>query len=97
MEWISHLLELENRLRSEIAILEKEGSKPLGAEDSPAGDRSLYDTVKPRLYQIRAVLDECLCGRNAEERGRMDYEVRIKLPLFSHLSRIYDIGSLVRT
>jgi hypothetical protein len=42
---------------------------------------------------MQAALDDYLCGRDAEERSWMSYEVRLKLPLFSHLRSLYSLAS----
>jgi len=42
---------------------------------------------------MQAALDDYLCGRDTEERAWMNYEVRLLLPLFSHLRTLFCLVS----
>ena len=86
MDWLEDLMRKEIQLRRRLAALQP-------GESSPA-ERALFEeTVRPAIEEIQASLDDYLCGRDAEQRAWMSYEVRLNLPVFSHLRSLYALAS----
>jgi len=50
--------------------------------------------VRPTLEAMQAALDDYLCGRSSEELSWMGDEVRLMLPLFSHLRYLLGLVSM---
>jgi hypothetical protein len=82
MTWLNELLQREERLKQEIVKLGRSGS------DVPS-DRRFEKSIRPQIEEFQAVIDDYLCGRNETEKYKMNYEVAIFLPVFSHLKNIY--------
>jgi len=82
VDWLKDLIGKEARLRSMLA--------ELGASFS---DRDFEQHIRPAIEEIQNTLDDYLCGRDAEERAWMSYEVRLNLPVFSHLRSLYCLVS----
>jgi len=82
MNWLEDLVQREERLRRRLAELAgREGSEPFER------------CVRPAIEEIQALLDDYLCGRSSDEKAWMSYEVRLNLPLFSHLRTLYCLSS----
>jgi hypothetical protein len=81
MDWLEDLVCKEKELRRRLATL--------GAGQ----DERFEEYVRPAIEEIQATLDDYLCGRDAEERDWMCYEVRLNLPVFSHLRSLYALAS----
>lgn len=91
-DWLADLAVRERELERDVARLR------IGA---PAGDElaelwaaerlRLQRRIQARVAQMRALLDDCLCGRSECERSAMLYQARLLLSLYSHLSRIMDM------
>lgn len=89
MYWLEDLRRREENLRNILAASRRAaGSRSALSEDSPL-DRILT----ARIREIQATIDDYLCGRNADECSSMSYEVRLSLPVFSHLCGIYAVES----
>lgn len=88
MEWLQDLLQREELLRKRLAELAEEPPAT-----PPASRGELDRAVRPAVEEIQALLDDYLCGRDAEERSWMSYEVRLNLPLFSHLRSMFCLTS----
>ncbi len=88
MDWLEDLRRKEVRLRNRLAALR-------GGEADPPGPAAecFERTVRPAIEEIQARLDDYLCGRDAEQRAWMSYEVRLNLPVFSHLRSLYSLAS----
>ena len=88
MDWLTDLLNREESLKKEITALKKGKEIDLPSFTSTENfDRS----IRPKIKEIQAALDDYLCGRNEAERYFMSYKVRLNLPVFSHLRSIYSI------
>jgi hypothetical protein len=83
MYWLEDLQRREESLKALLAARRRGGVSP-----SPV-DRIL----QARIREIQATIDDYLCGRNADECSSMSYEVRLNLPVFSHLCGIYAVES----
>ncbi len=93
MDWLTDLLDYEESLKREIAALKKAEERDLSC--LPKADH--FDkSIKHRIEEIQAILDDYLCGRNEAERYVMRYKVRLNLPIFSHLRSMYSIQSPIR-
>jgi hypothetical protein len=84
MDWLQDLVRREALLRRKLASLGSSAAHP---------DCEFELYVRPEIEEIQAALDDYLCGRGAEERAWMSYEVRLKLPVFSHLRSLYSLVS----
>ena len=91
MEWLQDLIRREEMLRDRLVEL-AEPAEP-AAEIPPASPGEFDRTVRPAIEDMQAALDDYLCGRNADEQSWMSYEVRLKLPLFSHLRSLFSLAS----
>jgi hypothetical protein len=83
MDWLKDLMQKEIRLRRRLAALRLEESS----------EERFERAVRPAIEEIQASLDDYLCGRDAEQRAWMSYEVRLNLPVFSHLRSLYALSS----
>jgi len=83
MDWLEDLMQKERTLRHKLTALRPEGS----------GEERFEKTVRPAIEEIQSSLDDYLCGRDAEQRAWMSYEVRLNLPVFSHLRSLYALSS----
>jgi hypothetical protein len=94
MDWLDDLIGREKALQARLARLsQREDSPPA----SPAASGHFERVVRPAVEAMQAALDDYLCGRDAEERSWMSYEVRFRLPLFSHLRSVYSLTSAAET
>ena len=89
MDWLSELLEREDTLKQQLSEISQDQG---AAEDGELFNR----LIRPKIEEIQASIDDYLCGRNVSECARMNYEVCLKLPIFSHLKNIFSPASLVR-
>jgi hypothetical protein len=89
MDWLEDLRCKEVRLRRRLAALRAGEADPPG----PVAEECFERTVRPAIEEIQACLDDYLCGRDAEQRAWMSYEVRLNLPVFSHLRSLYSLAS----
>jgi hypothetical protein len=83
MDWLKDLMQKERQLRRRLAALRA----------GESGEERFEKTVRPAVEEIQASLDDYLCGRDAEQRAWMSYEVRLNLPVFSHLRSLYSLAS----
>jgi hypothetical protein len=83
MYWLEDLRRREESLKALLAAAQRGAVSP-----SPL-DRIL----RTRIREIQATIDDYLCGRSADECLSMSYEVRLSLPVFSHLCGIYAVES----
>ncbi len=90
MGWLEELTAQEEALRERLLSLM---SRPEASEIPPPAD--FHREILPAVQAMQAALDDYLCGRDAEERDWMGYEVRLKLPLFSHLRTLFCLVSAV--
>jgi hypothetical protein len=86
MNWLDDLTKQEQALRERLAELAER------AQALPARGE-LDQAVRPAIEAMQATLDDYLCGRDMEERFRMSFEVRLRLPLFSHLRSLLGLVS----
>jgi hypothetical protein len=88
MDWLQELSAREEALRERLLNLM---GRPEAAEIPPPAD--FHREILPAVQDMQAALDDYLCGRDTEERAWMNYEVRLKLPLFSHLRTLFCLVS----
>ncbi len=91
MYWLEDLRRREENLKALLAAAQETAGRRGGAAVKSDDDRVL----ETRLREIQAAIDDYLCGRTADECLSMSYEVRLKLPVFSHLRGIYAVESLL--
>ena len=86
--WLEELAAQESVLRQHLEEL-AERSKVSSLPPAAAGefDRAVRLTVEA----MQAALDDYLCGRSSEELSWMGNEVRLMLPLFSHLRYLFGL------
>ena len=85
MDWKKRFKADEDELK---ALIDKLAGTPAG---SPLLDREREVTLRSlgqKLVEMRAYADDCLGGRNDEEKSVEEYRLRIEFPLFSHLSSL---------
>jgi hypothetical protein len=88
MGWLEELSAREEALRERLVTLMR---RPEASELPPPAD--FHRDIRPAVEAMQAALDDYLCGRDSDERAWMGYEVRLKLPLFSHLRSLYGLVS----
>jgi hypothetical protein len=88
MGWLEELSAQEEALRERLVSLV---GRPEASEIPPPAD--FHQDIRPAVEAMQAALDDYLCGRGTDERACMGYEVRLKLPLFSHLRSLYGLVS----
>ena len=79
-------LELRRLVRS---LAELRGSDPRVVADR---ERTLRSLAR-KIARMRALVEDCISGRNAYEQSVMEYRVRIEFPLYSHLGSLTRITS----
>ncbi len=90
MDWLNDLQRREERLKRLIAGFGRTRHRGADVRLSPGDPDSRFRRhIQPEVEQISALLEDYLCGRDEDERSRMSYEVRLNLPLFSHLHNLY--------
>jgi hypothetical protein len=89
MDWLEELAVQEAVLREHLAQLAKRAEVP----GLPAAPGDFDRAVRPTVEAMQAALDDYLCGRSTEELSWMSYEVRLMLPLFSHLRYLLGLVS----
>ena len=88
MGWLEELSAQEELLRERLVSLV---GRPEASKIPPPAD---FDRdIRPAVEAMQAALDDYLCGRDMDERDWMGYEVRLKLPLFSHLRSVFGLVS----
>jgi len=87
MGWLEELSAQEEALGERLVSLM---GRPEAAEIPPPAD--FHREILPAVQAMQA-LDDYLCGRDTDERAWMGYEVRLKLPLFSHLRTLFCLVS----
>jgi hypothetical protein len=88
MGWLEELTAQEEALRERLLSLM---GRPEASEIPPPAD--FHREILPAVEAMQAALDDFLCGRDTEERAWMNYEVRLMLPLFSHLRTLFCLVS----
>ncbi len=88
MGWLEELRVQEEALRERLVGLM---ARPEAAEIPPPAD--FHREILPAVEAMQAALDDHLCGRSEEERDWMNFEVRLMLPLFSHLRTLFCLVS----
>jgi hypothetical protein len=83
MDWLNELLGREETLRRHIADIRASGTER--AEERPGAEERFRRSVEPEVQAIDALLEDYLCGRTEEERARMRFVARLRLPVYSHL------------
>ena len=85
MGWLEELTAQEEALRKRLVERPEAPEIPLAVD--------FNRDVRPAVEAMQAALDDYLCGRGMDERAWMGYEVRLKLPLFSHLRTLFCLVS----
>ncbi len=88
MGWLEELRAQEEALRERLVGLM---GRPEAAEIPPPAD--FHREILPAVEAMQAALDDYLCGRSVEERNWLNFEVRLLLPLFSHLRTLFNLVS----
>jgi len=83
MDWLSELLGREERLRRRIAIIRTSAVEC--PPEGPGTEERFRRSVEPEVQAIDALLEDYLCGRTEDERARMRFVARLRLPVYSHL------------
>ena len=86
--WLQEMTAQEEALRERLLSLL---GRPEAAEIPPPAD--FHREILPAVQAMQTALDDYLCGRGTDERALMGYEVRLKLPLFSHLRTLFCLVS----
>ncbi len=88
--WIASLAEMEKLLRKDLKRL----NDISGNDENAELLRSLLrKMIALRVKGIELTFRDYLCGRNSYEKDLMEYQIRIGLPVFSHLQRVFSIDS----
>ena len=87
MEWLNDLLRREYKLRRRIEQMNtaRAGRSPAASQAQERFRRCL----EPAVQEIDHLLEDYLCGRTEEERARMRFEARLRLPVYSHLRGLF--------
>gem|GEM_PF-5868410 len=85
MDWMNELADMEQLLIKDLKRLNEIKGKD---EDSELLRALLKRMIELRVKGIDLVFEDYLCGRNSTEIDMMKYQVRIKLPVFSHLKSL---------
>ncbi len=89
--WIASLAEMEKLLRKDLKRL----NEISGNDENAKLLRSLLrKMIALRVKGIELTFRDYLCGRNNYEKDLMQYQIRLGLPVFSHLQRVLSIDSL---
>jgi hypothetical protein len=86
MDWQSRMREEEIRLKKlvdRLAAVKGRGLK------SRIEQKLIVRALERWITDARAFMDDCLTGRNADEKSLMEYQVRMQFPLFSHLTSLF--------
>ena len=46
-----------------------------------------------KIAAMRALVDDCLSGRNGYEQSMMEYRIRVEFPLYSHIGTLTALSS----
>jgi len=85
MDWRVRMRRDELQLRRIVQHLARlQGDAP---EVAAARRKALRALVR-RISVMRALLDDCLSGRNEYEQSVMEYRVRVEFPLYSHIGTL---------
>ena len=85
MDWKERFKADEDELK---VLIDKLAETPAG---SPLADREREVTLRSlgqKLVEMRAYVDDCLSGRNDDEKSVLECRLRIEFPLFAHLSSL---------
>jgi len=88
MGWLEEMIIQEEALRERLVGLL---ARPEAGEIPPPA--SFHREILPAVQAMLVAMDDYLCGRDTEERAWMNYQVRLKLPLFSHLRTLFCLVS----
>jgi hypothetical protein len=85
MDWKARMISDEKELR---ALVDRLGT--LQGEGPSASVEREYTmrTLARKLKEMRAFVDDCLCGRNTYEQSLLEYRMRMEYPLYSHLDSL---------
>ena len=90
MDWRVRMRRDELELRRILRRLAQARAK--GPEAASARERALQ-ALAAKIAQMRALVIDCLSGRNAYEQSLMEYKVRVEFPLYSHLGALAELTS----
>ncbi len=85
MDWQKKLGEEEIRLKAlidQLSTVKGSGLKSLVER------QKILQMLDFKIANTRSFKEDCLLGRNAEEKSIMEYRMRMQFPLFSHLDSL---------
>ena len=85
MDWRVRLRRDELELRRivrRLAAAHGDGPQAVASRDEA------LRALAAKIAQMKALIEDCLCGRNDFERGILEYKIRVEFPLFSHLGSL---------
>ena len=85
MDWKKRFKADEDELK---ALIDKLAGTPAGTPLSDSEREVTLRSLGQKLVEMRAYADDCLSGRNDDEKSVAESKLRIEFPLFSHLSSL---------
>ena len=92
MDWQSRMGEDEISLRKLVERLSTVKGRGLR---SRIERKRIVHTLSRKITDAHTFVEECLLGRNADEKYVMEYQIRMRFPLFSHLDSLFSMTESV--
>jgi hypothetical protein len=92
MDWQSRMGEDEISLKK---LVDRLATAKGGGLRSRVERRRIVHALSRKISDTRTFMEECLLGRNSDEKNIMEYQIRMQFPLFSHLDSLFSMTELV--
>jgi hypothetical protein len=91
MDWTSRLREEETRLKDLVGRLRDIRGSGLRARIERG---QIARALNHRVSRTDEFLQDCLTGRNSQEKSLMEFRVRVEFPLYCHLQSIISMSEI---
>jgi hypothetical protein len=85
MDWKARMMLDEAELK---AIVDRLGQVQGQGVRSRIEREYALRSLSRKLAEMRAFVEDCLCGRTAHEQSVLEYRMRVEYPLYSHLDSL---------
>jgi hypothetical protein len=92
MNWQRRMGEEETRLKNLVDRLST--AKGVGLR-SLVERKKIIKALTFEITDAHSFMEDCLTGRNSQEKYLMKYQVRMQFPLFSHLDSLFSMSEPV--
>ena len=91
MDWASRMREEESRLKSLVERMRNVRGSGLRARVERG---QIARALNQHVTKTDEFLQDCLTGRNSQEKSLMEFRVRVEFPLYCHLQSIIAMADI---